>query len=422
MIEVIRPGDAAYAQISGSFAHTGAPAYVFRPRSAEEVAEAVRFAAREGLELSVRSGGHHGAGYGTNDGGVVADLSQLDAIEIDGQRVRLGAGATWGQVAETLAPHGLAISSGDTRSVGVGGLLTGGGIGWMVRKYGPAVDRLVAAEVVTASGEIVRASEQENADLFWAIRGGGGHAGVVTVFEMTAERESAVTFARFTYPAGQAAAVLKNWRDALRTADEGLTSTAQLFPAFGEQAPPSVVILAAYAGDDPAAVKPLAALGDLVAEDVKVVPYAEVLEDAFLPPGFQPIVRNRFASDLTDELIDVFAGAEIPLMYREIRAIGGALNRVPAHATAFAHRDAVAMVQTVLLGTPEQHGPRLPAFEALWAALKPHVSGAYGNFLTHPTDEDAAEVYPGATGERLAAIKKDRDPANLFGRNIPLVS
>ncbi|GAA4061426.1 FAD-binding oxidoreductase [Nonomuraea soli] len=421
-VDVIRPGDPSYEQVSGSFAHSGSPAHVFLPRSAAEVAEAVGFARDGGLELSVRSGGHHGAGYATNDGGVIIDLSRLNTIEVDGDRVVIEPGAHWHQVAETLAPYGLALSSGDTRSVGVGGLLVGGGIGWLVRKYGLTIDHVTAVEVVTASGEILRASEAENADLFWAVRGGGGQAGIVVRFELVVPRETLVTFARYTYAADDIASVLKTWRDVMRTADEGLTSTASIFPAFGPDGSPSLSIAAAYAGDDHSGVEVLAGLGELVDKEVKVVPYAEVLEEAGLPPGWQPIVRNRLSPDLSDAAIDTLAAAQVPLMYREVRFIGGALNRVAPEATAFAHRDAEVMISTVLLGAPEDHPARLEAFEELWAGLRPHVKGAYGNFITHPDADDVAEVYPAATAERLAAVKRAHDPGGLFSRNLPITA
>ena len=166
-------------------------------------------------------------GFGTNDGGVVIDLSELANVEIiDKERhlVRIGGGATWGQVAAALAPHGLAISSGDTKSVGVGGLTLTGGIGWKVRKYGLALDNLVAAEVVTADGEVVRASAEENPELFWAIRGGGGNFGVVTAFEFAAHPTTDVFYGKIAFPASEAATVLAGWADYLRTAPEELTS------------------------------------------------------------------------------------------------------------------------------------------------------------------------------------------------------
>ncbi|MEV4896144.1 FAD-binding oxidoreductase [Nonomuraea sp. NPDC055795] len=415
--EIVRPGDEGYERLSRTFAKEGAPARVVRPRDAAGVAEAVGHAVRDGLVLSVRSGGHSVPGYGTNDGGVVIDLARLNGVEVlDDDLVRIGAGARWGEVSRALAPHGLVISSGDTDSVGVGGLMVGGGIGWLVRKYGLALDHLVEAEVVSAAGEVLRASADENADLFWAIRGGGGEFGVITSFLVRARRETSVTFARVGYPADDAAAVLKAWRDVVREAGEELTSSAHLYPAFGEEAPPSIMILAVYAGDDPAVIEPLTRLGEPTFQEISTVPYAEVLESAELPPGWRPMVRNRFAPVLTDELIDAWVSADIPMMFREIRATGGAMGR--GDDTAFAHRDSEAMLLGVLLGTPADHPARLPAYDALWETMEPHVSGAYANFFSDPRPADVAAVYPPATRARLAAVKQAYDPARVFSQNL----
>jgi FAD/FMN-containing dehydrogenase len=218
---IIAPGHPEYDAASRTVLATGTPALVLRPSSVAAVQAGVRLAAAEGLPLSVRGGGHSFPGFGTNDGGVVIELSSLADVQvIDEERhiVRIGGGATWGQVATALAPSGLAISSGDTKSVGVGGLALTGGIGWKVRKYGLALDSVVAAEVVTATGDVVRASAQENAALFWALRGGGGNFGIVTAFEFQAHRTTDVHFGTITFPAAQARTVLQGWADHLRTA------------------------------------------------------------------------------------------------------------------------------------------------------------------------------------------------------------
>ena len=213
--DIIEPGDAEYAAASGSILAPGSPAYVVRPGSVADVQAAVRFAADTGLELSVRGGGHAFAGFGTNDDGVVIDLGKLATVDvIDKERhlVRIGGGATWGQVTTALAPHSLAISSGDTRSVGVGGLTLSGGLGWKVRKYGLALDNVVAAEVVTADGDVVRADTEENPELFWAIRGGGGNFGIVTAFEFAAHLTTDVFHGKIAFPAAEAAEVLQAGR------------------------------------------------------------------------------------------------------------------------------------------------------------------------------------------------------------------
>jgi FAD/FMN-containing dehydrogenase len=232
--------------------HTGTPAVVVRCHGSADVREAIRFARSRNLPVAVRSGGHSGAGSSTNDGGVVIDLSPIAGIEILDRRervVRIGSGATWIDVATTLGAHDLAISSGDTTSVGAGGLMLGGGIGWMVRRHGLAFDSLVAAEVVTADGRVVRASAGEHADLFWALRGGGGNFGVVTTFEVVAQPVDRVLFGTISYPAETAAAVLTRWRDVMRTASDDLTTTARIFPSFGGPAAP-LTIAVCYAGDD----------------------------------------------------------------------------------------------------------------------------------------------------------------------------
>jgi FAD/FMN-containing dehydrogenase len=210
--DIIEPGAAEYESARRSRLASGTPAHVLRPKSVGDVQAGVRFAASTGHLLSVRGGGHSFAGFGTNDGGVVIDLSNLANVKIiDNERhlVRISGGATWGQVAAALAPHGLAISSGDTKSVGVGGLTLTGGIGWKVRKYGLALDNLAAAEVVTANGQVVPASPEENPELFWAIRGGGGNFGIVTAFEFVAHSTTDVFHGKIAFPASEAATVLQ---------------------------------------------------------------------------------------------------------------------------------------------------------------------------------------------------------------------
>jgi FAD/FMN-containing dehydrogenase len=252
--DIIEPGGAEYESASRSVLAAGSPAYVLRPKSVGDVQAGVRFAAGAGLLLSVRGGGHGFPGFGTNDGGAVIDLGKLANVEIiDKERhlVRIGGGATWGQVAAALAPHGLAISSGDTKSVGVGGLTLTGGIGWKVRKYGLALDNVVAAEVVTANAEVVPASAEENPELFWAIRGGGGNFGTVTAFEFVAHPTTDVFYGKIAFPASEAATVLQGWADYLRSAPEELTAVVDFANPFagGPEAP--VEIHVAFDGDDP---------------------------------------------------------------------------------------------------------------------------------------------------------------------------
>ena len=424
--DIIEPGAAEYASAARTLLASGSPALVLRPASVRDVQAGVRYAAATGLELAVRGGGHAFAGFGTNDGGIVIDLRALAYVEVidkDRHLVRIGGGATWGQVATALTPHGLAISSGDTKGVGVGGLTLAGGIGWKVRKRGLALDNLVAAELVTADGQLTRTTAEENPDLFWAIRGGGGNFGVVTAFEFTAHPTTDLFFGRIAFPAREAPTVLQGWADHLRTAPEELTSAAEFANPFagGPQAP--VEIHVAYDGDDPdaaaRAIDPLRRLGTVLADDVALIPYEDTLVDGPTPPdGIHLLTRSAFTSSAPAVLgiLTEAAATERP-PYIAVRSLGGAVSRVAPDATAYAHRQAELMFVTNVIGPRPALDAARPALDTLWASLAPHVTGAYASFLTSATDEDVAAIYPPATHERLAAIKQQYDPANLFSRN-----
>jgi len=425
--DIIEPGGADYESVSRTLLTSGKPAYVLRPGSVRDVQEGVRFAAGIGLSLSVRGGGHSFPGFGTNDGGVVIDLSRLASVEIiDSERhlVRIGGGATWGKVAAALAPHGLAISSGDTKSVGVGGLTLTGGIGWKVRKHGLALDNVVAAEVVTASGEVVPASAAQNPGLFWAIRGGGGNFGIVTSFDFVAHPTTDVFYGTITFPPSEAATVIQGWADYLRTAPDELTSTADLANPFrGPGAP--VEIHVAFDGDDPQlaaqAIDPIRRLGPVLDDDVAPRPYADTLEDGTPPPpGLAFAIRSAFVDResvpaVLQILAEVRASERSPLI--AVRSVGGAVSRVPGDATAYAHRQAELMFVTTSAGPESAVEAARPALETIWTRLAPHVSGAYANFLSAATAADVAAIYPPEVYRRLAAVKRQYDPGNLFARN-----
>ena len=426
--DIIEPGDAGYDLASRSVLVQGSPTYVLRPATVADVQAGVTFAAATGLPLAVRGGGHGFPGFGTNDDGVVIDLSRLAAVEvIDGERhlVRIGGGATWGQVADKLAPHGLAISSGDTRSVGVGGLTLAGGIGWKVRKHGLALDQLVAAEVVTAGGEVVRASAEQDAELFWALRGGGGNVGIVTALEFAAHVTTDVFHGRIAFPASQAATVLQGWADHLRDAPEELTSTAEFANPFagGPEAP--VEIRVTFDGDDPdlaaQAIDPIRRLGTVIEDDVALIPAAHLLEEGMTPPpGIRIVTRSGFVgkesvSEVLRTLTDVGSAQGSPFI--AVRSVGGAVARVAEDATAYAHRQAELMFVTTILGPEPVVAAARPGLDAVWERLAPHVSGAYANFLSTASEDDVAAVYPAETYRRLAAVKREYDPGNLFAGN-----
>jgi FAD/FMN-containing dehydrogenase len=425
--DIIEPGAADYESARRTVFASGSPALVLRPRSVGDVQAGVSFAAREGLVLSVRGGGHGHAGFGTNDGGVVLDLSTLANVSIiDKERhlVRIAGGATWGQVAAVLAPHGLAISSGDTKSVGVGGLTLSGGIGWKVREFGLALDNVAAAEVVTADAEVVHVNAEENPELFWAIRGGGGNFGIVTSFEFVAHPTTDIFYGKISFPASEAATLLQGWAEYLRAAPEELTSVVNLAdPAAGGHEAP-VEIYVAFDDDDPQlaaqAIDPVRRLGTVIGDNVALQPYADVLVAGVIPPpSIQVAVRSAFVDQgSVPVVLDILAEARAsrsPLI--AIRSLGGAVSRVPDDATAYAHRQAELMVVTTAAGPKAAVEAARPVLDAIWGGLAPHVDGAYANFLATATEEDVAAIYPPKTYERLAAVKRRYDPENLFARN-----
>jgi FAD/FMN-containing dehydrogenase len=429
--EVLAPGEDGYAESAATMFAAGTPDLVVRPRDASGVAAAVRHAASAGLPVSVRSGGHSLAGFGTDTGGMVIDLRYLSAVRIldhGARRVRIGAGATWGAVARALQRAGLALTAGDTASVGVGGLMLGGGIGWMTRRYGLAIDSLIRADLVTADGQLVRADAERHAGLFWGLRGGGGNFGVAVSFDCAAQPVSAVHFGAITYrldglPGGATAglpALIARWRDLVRASDENLTTALALVPPMMGQ-PATVMLRACYASGDTtaaaAALAPFRRLAPVATDAVELMPYADVLHEGVMPPGMRVEMRNTFFRSLDEEPItgsvELFrAGAAV-----ELRGLGGAFGRVPPDATAFAHRDAEVLLVAAVMLPPGAPGERAGQVLSPWPAVAAHGAGAYIGFLGSATPAEVAAAYPPATYERLAAVKRRYDPANAFRRN-----
>jgi FAD/FMN-containing dehydrogenase len=423
--EVLLPGQDGYADAAVTPFAAGTPDIIIRPADAAEVAAALGHAARQGMAVSVRSGGHSMAGLSTHSAGMLIDLRRLADVTLAGpagpdqtRLVRIGGGATWGAVAEALAPHDLAITAGDTKEVGVGGLTLAGGIGWLVRRYGLAIDNLTGAEVVTADGRIRHVSSDREAGLFWALRGGGGNFGVVTAFEFAAHQVPSVHFGSIGYQAGPAeevAALIAGWRDAMRDSDEGLTTVLNLVPPMMGR-PAAAMVRCCYVGPDPAAVlAPLRKIGTVTTDDVAPMGYADVLDDAmYLPPGMRFEARNTAVPVLSDGLIGavtaLFGGGQVMLA---LRALGGAMGRVPAEATAFAYRNAEALI---IAGMPVLPGVDPGPVLAAWAPVAAHGSGAYAGFLSSAADTDVAGIYPPDTYRRLAGVKREYDPGNMFRR------
>lgn len=426
-VDAVRPGDTGYDEAARVLFASGNPAVVVRPRDPDEVAAALDHAARHNLAVSVRSGGHSLLGHGTNSGGMVIDLAHLNGVRVlDAERrlVRIGGGATWGQVSAALDPYGWAITAGDTREVGVGGLTLGGGIGWMVRRYGLAIDNLVGARIVTADGRLHTASAQQNPELFWALRGGGGNFGVVVDFDFVAAPVAMVHFGSVTYDLDDPVDLLRRWRDAMRAAPEELTSTVALMPRMPGAGPTARVLLC-YAGDpdvDPDDVddliSPLFQLGTVSSATVTERRYSEILESADqMPPGLRVLARNTLVPRLDDAALEAVGAFYAAASAVAIRSLGGAFGRVPGAATAFAHRDAEAMIvgMQMLPGTAtdaEAERALLP-----WQPVAERGTGTYVNFQGCATPADLHTAYPPATYARLAAVKRTYDPDNRFARN-----
>jgi FAD/FMN-containing dehydrogenase len=426
--EALRPGDDGYDAAARVFFAAGEPALVVRPRDPDDVAAALAHAVRHDLAVSVRSGGHSPLGHGTNTGGMVIDLTHLDAIAVlDPQRrlVRVGGGATWGGVSAALDPHGWGLTAGDTTSVGVGGLTLGGGVGWMARRHGLAIDNLFGAHVVTADGRLLTTSENEHPDLFWALRGGGGNFGVVVDFDFLAQPVTTVHFGSVTYRLDHPAHQLGRWRDAMRVAPEELSSTLALMPRMPGE-PPSAMVLLCYAGepgtavtDADAAIEPLLELGTVTAATISELRYTEVLKDAQHPPGLRLVGRNTLVPTLNDNVIaaiDRLHGTPAPTAIA-VRSLGGAFARIPTDATAFAHRDAEAMVVCQLMLPDTATDAEVEQALVPWRAMAAHGTGTYVNFQSSATAEDLAAAYPPATYARLATVKHAYDPNNLFALN-----
>jgi FAD/FMN-containing dehydrogenase len=415
------PGASEYDAGRTVFAGVGEPEAVVRPRTAEEVATAVRLAAEAGIPIAVRSGGH---GLVPVDGGLVVDLAEFTAIEVGERgRVTVGGGARWGDVAAALAPHGLGISSGDTRDVGVGGLALGGGIGWLVRGRGLAIDALREVELVTAAGEVLTVNDTEHPELFWALRGGGGNFGVATRFVFQAEPVEGLVGGLVRFDRSDVPAVLRTWRDVMRGAPETLNSSLMLLPPFGPEMPGGPQLGVALQGGEAELrqlLAPLLELPSVVEVSLAPVAYGDLLESA--PPGRPPfrfVGGNGFVPEVSDAALDAVAAAyarDVPTMVL-LRALGGAFSRVAPDATAIAFRDAEALL--IVNGVVAADAPpeQVAALRVGSDAALSFTSGVYANFAAEYGDEVTAAIYPPATLERLRRVKAEVDPGNVFRRN-----
>jgi FAD/FMN-containing dehydrogenase len=442
MGSVITPGDPGYDSARPIWNHVidRHPALILRCSGVADVITGVRFARSEGLPVAIRGGSHSVAGSSTCDGGVVLDLSGMTAVHVD-QRSRQAlaqGGATWRRFDRETQVHGLATPGGRVSSTGIGGFTLGGGIGHLVRKYGLTCDNLLAAEMVTADGELVRASSDQNTDLFWALRGGGGNFGVITAFELALHRVGpSVLGGVVFYPGAQAVQVLAGWRDAITDAPDELTTLVNLTTAPPAPFLPEDVhgqkvaaLVACWAGpqeDGEEAVRPLRTLGTPVADLLGPMPYLALqqLVDPLWAPGAANYFTSAFLDELPDAAIQTFADAhhrsagQPATCELHIHQLGGAMARVAPDATAFSQRQPPYLINCIAR-TPTAGG-----FEAnrAWARSTRDSMAAFGtgqmyvNF-TGETDEDTVRAsYPPQTYARLTAVKGRYDAGNLFRFN-----
>ena len=435
---VIRPGDEGYEEARR--VHNGMidvrPAAVVRCATEDDVVEVVRLAAEKRLDLAVRGGAHSVPGFGTAEGAIVADLSPMQSVHVDdaARLASAGGGTTWGRFNDVTAAHGLATTGGVVSTTGIGGLTLGGGIGYLCRAHGLSCDNLIAARVVTADGELVTANAEENADLFWALRGGGGNFGVVTEFTYRLHPVTTIYGGPMFFELSDGADVIKHFRDFIATAPREYGG----FPAFHIAPPlpfvpenragePFVALISCWAGPEEEGRRILdgfRAVSPPVAEHVGAMPYPALNSafDGLYPPGLQHYWKTAYAGELTDEAIAVHMeyGPRVPAVNCAVHLypIDGAVQDVPADATAFGHRDAsFAPVIAGMWPDPADNERNIQWVRDYYAAIAPHSkAGGYINFAS-PDDQDKVADNYGANYRRLVEVKRRYDPDNLFHLN-----
>ena len=435
---LIRRGDAGYEQARAVYngmidRH---PALIARCVDVADVIAAVNFARDHQLTLAVRGGGHNGPGLGTCDDGLVIDLSEMKGIRVDpaARTVRVEGGCTWGDVDHATHPFGLATPSGFISTTGVGGLTLGGGIGYLARTLGLTIDNLLGVDMVLADGSFVTASADDHADLFWAVRGGGGNFGVVTSFLFRLHPISTVYGGPMLWPFDQAEVIMKFWRDFILNAPEEINGwfglvTVPPAPPFPEQfhLQKMCAIVWCYTGaleQADAAFQPIRATIPPAVDFAGPIPWPvlQSLFDALYPKGLQWYWKTDFFNDLSDKAIDLHVkyGAQLPTMHSTMHLypINGAVHHVGASDTAFSFREAnFAEVIVGVSPDPADNERMIQWARDYWMALHPYsAGGAYINFMM----DESADRVPAAYRDnyaRLAQIKATYDPGNLFHVN-----
>jgi FAD/FMN-containing dehydrogenase len=436
--QVITPGDDDYEtarQVYNAMIDRS-PAVILRCTNTDDVIAGLRFGREQGLDVSVRSGGHNVAGFGTNDDGIVLDLSAMNVVDIDPARrtARVQGGATWADLDQAAWAFGLVTPGGVISTTGVVGLGLGGGLGHLTRQFGLVIDNLQSAEVVTADGSLVTASADENPGLFWAIRGGGGNFGIVTSLVLTLHHVPEMYGGPIFFPVSENEKVLRFYRDFMADAPRELSAF------FGFHiAPPApfvpehlhghtaCAIVVAYTGsvaDAEAAIRPVREAAQVALDLAGPIPYPALnsMFDDLLPKGLNHYWKADFDNELSDAAIAVHAqyGPQVPTVpsLMHIYPMDGAVHDVAPTDTAFRHRD---VKFTHIIAGVDPDGANMPARQGwvrdYWTALRPHSSSsAYVNFLMNEGQERIRATY-GENYQRLAEIKAKWDPTNVFHMN-----
>ena len=438
---VIGPDDEDYDETRRVFngAIDRRPAAIVRVVDATDVSRVVTLARETGIELAVRSGGHSGAGHGVSEGGLVLDVRDMRGLDIDAEQRTAWAesGLTAGDVTTAAGTSGLAIGFGDTGSVGIGGITLGGGVGFLVRKHGLTIDSLLAADVVTADGALLRVDAEEHPDLFWAIRGGGGNFGVATRFRYRLNELSTILGGLLFLPATPD--VIASFIAEAEAAPEELSTIANVMPAppmpfipeehHGQLVVMAILVYAGDIGDGERAVAPFRALAAPIADLLKPMPYPQIYE-VLGPddPDYRPTAaaRTMFVDSIdrgvAETIVERLTASDAPMRVAQLRVLGGAMARVAADATAFAHRQSRIMVNLAAFWEgPDDRPVREAWVTEFMTTLQQADMGAYVGFLGDEGAERVRQAYPGATWDRLAAIKRRYDPDNVFrlNQNIP---
>ena len=430
---LVRPGDSDYDQARKIFNGMidKKPALIARCQGVGDIVDAVNLAREKGFEVSVRGGGHNVAGKAVTDGGVMIDLSSMKGIHVDpaGRRARAQGGVTWGELNRETQMHGLAVTGGIISTTGIAGLTLGGGIGWTMAKYGLTVDNLLSAEIVTADGRILTASEEENNDLFWAVRG-GGNFGVVVSFEYRLHPVGPmVTAGLVAHPFPAAGDVMRFYRDFTATAPDDLTVFGGVFHAPDGSGHKIAGAILCHLGSPEQAEKdiaPLLAFGQPVETHVGPMPYTAVnmLLDEGSPMGSLNYWKSSFMDELSDDAIDTmvdrFASCPSPMSALVMEHIHGQATRVPETATAFAHRSpGYNMLAMSVWLDPGATDKNVAWTRETYSGMERFfASGRYVNYLAE--DESGDDPVRGAFGpnyDRLVQVKSKYDPTNFFRLN-----